>query len=109
MTYKDGEWGEQAKERYYKRKRKGYWKKHLEKIKARAIMKYGGVCKRCGFGDIRALQIDHVSGDGNEERKRFKNSTTIYRHLIKNEKSKKYQVLCANCNWIKRVENNEMR
>lgn len=64
-------------------------------------------CVRCGFTDIRALQIDHVNGGGSKERKQAKKG--IYKHILDKIKngSKEYQVLCANCNWIKRCENRE--
>lgn len=74
--------------------------------------KMGGVCVKCGFSDYRALQIDHINGGGNKEIKflratkkhGFYHKIVLESHL-KNEK--KYQLLCANCNWIKRFENNE--
>lgn len=66
-------------------------------------------CIKCGFSDIRALQIDHINSDGHNERK-IKEIYSLYNEIIKNpEESKiKYQILCANCNWIKRYENSEL-
>ncbi len=65
----------------------------------------GGKCVRCGFDDERALQIDHIDGKGNDERKiRGSGTLTFYKHVIE-VKGKGYQILCANCNWIKRSEN----
>lgn len=67
-------------------------------------------CTGCGCGDIRVLQIDHIHGDGAQERKVLGGSTTLYRKILKMSKPqvrKQYQVLCANCNWIKRVERRE--
>lgn len=82
-------------------------KKNHHKLKQLAINKLGGICVRCGFSDRRALQIDHVNGDGAKERKiGMINSTSIYKKVLA-DKENKYQLLCANCNWIKRVENNE--
>ena len=69
----------------------------------------GGKCSRCGFEDSRALQIDHINGGGVAEIKTIKGN---YLRLVLQSVSKgenKYQLLCANCNWIKRVENNEIR
>ena len=69
------------------------------------IIKLGGKCKRCGYDDIRALHIDHVNGDGKKERGIRK---SINRRFVNNLiDSNRYQLLCANCNWIKRLENNE--
>jgi hypothetical protein len=68
----------------------------------------GGKCVRCGFTDVRSLQIDHVAGGGAREIGGL-NSVThnkkVIESYLKNEG--KYQLLCANCNWIKRHENNE--
>ncbi len=66
----------------------------------------GAVCVRCGFSDPRALQIDHIGGGGNKEAIARRHGTSYYRH-IKKVGGVGYQVLCANCNWIKRVENGE--
>jgi len=64
-------------------------------------------CRRCGFSDIRALQIDHINNDGFRERKnnksKIRNSTFVLR-LPREEALNKYQVLCANCNRIKYIE-----
>lgn len=69
----------------------------------------GALCKKCGFDDYRALQIDHIAGGGNQE---FKNNPsllkpTAYFKLIQKDPTR-YQVLCANCNWIKRSVNREL-
>jgi hypothetical protein len=65
-------------------------------------------CGRCGFSDKRALQVDHVKGGGVKEAKN-NNSVTYYRRILNKllDGSKEYQLLCANCNWIKKSENNE--
>ena len=68
----------------------------------------GNKCKKCGFTDKRALQIDHINGGGNKERKLY-NTKDYHRVVLKSLKNKenKYQLLCANCNWIKRYINKE--
>ena len=67
-------------------------------------------CVFCDFSDIRALQIDHINGGGNREYRKF-GSYSVYLYYVKNpEKAKKMlQIVCANCNWIKRHELNENR
>lgn len=69
----------------------------------------GGKCVRCGFNDPRALQVDHVNGGGTKDIKEMTGmkNIEITRRVLSG--SKEYQLLCANCNWIKRVENNETR
>ncbi len=73
------------------------------------IVALGGKCVSCGFADERALQIDHIHGGGTKERQNrdFVGSFNI--HVLKSflNGENKYQLLCANCNWIKRFENNE--
>ena len=102
MPFKTGDWGDQAKARYEKRKQ--YWVNR----RAKAISALGGECVRCGFKDKRALQIDHINGNGCRERGSTKKSGNyIATRDILNGNIEKYQLLCANCNWIKRFENNE--
>ncbi|MBA7709351.1 hypothetical protein ES703_118266 [subsurface metagenome] len=71
--------------------------------------RFGGKCKQCGFTDWRALQIDHIHGNGYED-KRGRGIEYIKRLLKMDdaELHSKYQLLCANCNWIKKYENNEV-
>jgi len=68
----------------------------------------GRKCCRCGYTDIRALQIDHVNGD--RKREKYKSGTRSYMIHVRNkikQGSKDYQILCANCNFIKRHEQKE--
>lgn len=77
----------------------------------------GGKCSnsKCqvlrGLVNPLCLQIDHVGGGGNKERKQYHTAESYYRHVLTEIKngSKAYKLLCANCNWIKRYENNEVR
>ena len=64
-------------------------------------------CIKCSFSDIRALQVDHVNGGGMAEvrNSKFRNPERYAKHIAKNPKN--YQLLCANCNWIKKYENKE--
>jgi hypothetical protein len=65
-------------------------------------------CVKCGFKNhIAALSIDHIDGSGNEMRRNVKGHSQIYRWLKKNEYPEGYQVLCMNCQFIKKHENNE--
>ena len=76
----------------------------------KAIERLGGKCAMCGFDDYRALQIDHVNGGGNQQRKEIGQSRMMREiELMRDETLfENYQLLCANCNWIKRDENNEL-
>lgn len=98
----------------YRNTKKGRLVKRLCEInykrKTRLIIleTLGGKCLHCGFSDKRALQVDHIYGGGNRDRKsNIKNAQQLLRDILLNEN--KYQLLCANCNWIKRFENNEYK
>ena len=67
----------------------------------------GNKCVHCGFSDPRALQIDHVHGEANKNGRL--QGSAYYREILESieQGEEKYQLLCANCNWIKRVENKE--
>jgi hypothetical protein len=61
-----------------------------------------------GCQDIRCLQIDHVNNDGYKYKSKLrKDSRKYYCDILRAIKagSNNYQLLCANCNWIKRYEN----
>ncbi len=68
----------------------------------------GFQCVKCGFTDIRALQFDHIHQAKNSPQ--FGSRNSELRYYAKNpEECRKYlQILCSNCNWIKRFENDEV-
>lgn len=70
-----------------------------------ALRRLGNKCVRCGYCDIRSLHIDHVFSDGHIERTLRKSvNKKIAEAAID---LSRYQLLCANCNWIKRLEQEE--
>ena len=96
-----------------------YQKRYRQKLRVEVLETLGSKCQKCGFSDIRALQIDHINGGGSKELKSLGKCGSRYtkflmniKNLGKDDKEKlfsKYQLLCANCNWIKRSENNECK
>jgi hypothetical protein len=96
-----------------------YEKLHLEKYRKngrafthkwrmKIIEILGSKCVRCGESDWRCLQVDHIDGGGSKDLIIRSGSTRykiFYEEIIKG--SKKFQLLCANCNWKKRYENKE--
>lgn len=84
-------------------------KKSRDKIRMAVLSILGSKCLNCGFSDVRALQIDHINGGGAKERKSIKSVTAYYKHIIDSviKGEYKYQLLCANCNVIKRIINQE--
>lgn len=82
---------------------KGYFRKYSRRLRAKVLIKLGDKCVLCGFTDPRALHIDHVFNDGFIERKQIPNQSTRMRKAL-NDTEGRYQILCANCNVIKRHE-----
>ena len=102
------------KEKHNEHQRK-YRANNMEKIreserrwwynrKIKLFKSMGGQCIHCGINDHRVLQIDHINGGGKTEIKKV--SRKSYYGLVK-KNPEKYQLLCANCNWIKRWEEKE--
>ena len=70
----------------------------------------GKKCNKCSYKDVRALQIDQIDGYGSRDA-REKGHAKMYYYYLRNpeEAKRKLQVLCANCNWVKRYVNKENR
>lgn len=60
--------------------------------------------------DPNLLQIDHINGGGCKELRDSRDSKgylrSIYHNILEGEN--KYQLLCPNCNWLKRIKNKEI-
>jgi hypothetical protein len=129
MPYKNKEQGRKhALEFYYKTKperrkhQHEYYLKNIEVFRKRAstrrykvrqaiLNRLGGKCTICGFSDWRALQIDHINGHGHTERV-CADGEQYHKRLLRLsdvELKAKYQILCANCNWIKKYTLKENR
>lgn len=104
---------EKVREYYLKHRPEETEKRAQDTRALRAILlqKLGGKCLICGWDDWRALQIDHIHGGGCKEKR--ESGVTGINYLLRllddPELVNKYQLLCANHNWVKRYENNEVR
>lgn len=79
-----------------------------EKIRLECFALFGSVCCRCDFSDTRALQLDHINGAEEPAGHKMRGGRYLYLALIKGERElEDFQLLCANCNSIKRFENGE--
>ena len=110
-------WYEANKDRVREMKRKSMLKNRLEnpeiyrkhsrdskaKLKATLFDMYGHVCIRCGFEDKRALTLDHKLNNGNKERKEL-GERGVYQKARDTFLPDEYQILCMNCQFIKRCE-----
>jgi len=100
------EWRKANPERWKAIKRKSNHKQNVE-LRKRIIALFGGKCAHCGYDkDPRAFQIDHINGGGYQERKIYRAGTQFAKHVLE-VNGEGYQLLCANCNQIKRFENKE--
>lgn len=79
----------------------------LHLLRQKAIDVLGGKCVHCGIADVRVLQIDHINGGGTKENRAI-SSHGIEAKVVRTG-GEGYQLLCANCNWIKRSEKKEVR
>lgn len=99
-----------------------YYRENTEKCKKKANSSYkkirktlksilGTNCANCGFSDIRILHVDHKNGGGLKEIRAFKTNYNMYKFYSENPEiaKEKLQLLCPNCNWLKRINNNENR
>lgn len=84
----------------------------MDKIKLEVLSHYapdlkchGIDGKGCPFNceDVRCLTIDHINGGGTKHRKSL--GLSRFNFWLRNHGFPEgYQVLCWNCNWIKRME-----
>lgn len=77
----------------------------LSRVSMRKLLfrELGDKCVHCGFSDVRGLQFDHIKYIGRKNR--LSTNEFYYRYAKNIELARKeLQVLCANCNVIKRVE-----
>jgi hypothetical protein len=91
-----------------KKQREALWRRQRSLDNRNAILAIlGKVCASCGIDDFRVLQVDHVKGNGATQRKTHGGAT--YAKILAEIKSDSvdYQILCANCNTIKRYEEKE--
>jgi hypothetical protein len=79
----------------------------------RLLEMLGCICAMRGYCEnVLALQIDHIFGDGHKDKVRFNGSGLAqYKYYLEHadEAKARLQVLCSNCNQIKRFENKELR
>lgn len=81
---------------------------HRHQVRQEILALLGdGCCAKCGYdADWRALEIDHIHSDGKTDKRLRQNMWWVRDWLKRNLEFAKtrYQVLCANCNRIKRDE-----
>lgn len=106
----------------FARNQKKYRQTHREQVNAYSVLYrkrnfnrfkiiefLGNRCCVCGFSNQLALQIDHINGGGTQEYKKFGGHIKMIKYYLDhlNEAKQKLQVLCSNCNLIKKYNNKE--
>lgn len=74
-----------------------FTKKQSRKLRLRIIKQYGSACACCGEKEVLFLTIDHVKGNGKQDRAKH-GQLSIYRRIVKTGFPPDYQILCYNCN-----------
>jgi hypothetical protein len=76
-------------------------KKRTRDIRIEMIAAYGGECVCCGEQALEFLSIDHIYGDGRQDREKLNVvGHTFYRILKRQGWPKdRYRLLCFNCNF----------
>lgn len=81
-------------------------KKYINNLRYKFLQMYGNKCACCGETYVPFLTLDHVRGDGKMDRTSYTgkpcNSYNAYRNAIKYYNPQKYQILCMNCNFVKK-------
>ncbi len=81
------------------------WLKDTYYAKRQALYEIlGKECVGCGHADIRVLEFDHIHDDGAADRREFSGARSMLDYYVANpeEALVTLQVLCRNCNWLKR-------
>jgi len=78
--------------------------------RSKLILFLGGKCSKCGDTNLEYLEVDHIKGDGWEDRVYFKkNQINIWNYylIFLEEAAEKLQLLCVDCHKEKTRENGD--
>lgn len=78
-----------------------YFRDYRKRLRARCFAALGDACACCGETETDFLQIDHVEGGGNQERRERYSFDNIFLMRADGFPTDKYQLLCANCHYAK--------
>lgn len=96
-------WGQAWREKNRERSRELNTKYNRE-TKQRIMAHYGGGCTCCGETTVEFLTLDHINGDGGQDRKQARVGHGGYRHykkLLQEPPRADLQILCVNCHHAK--------
>lgn len=93
-----------AQKKYYE-KNNAWRKARRIEMRKKIVAGYGGKCVCCGESEWKFLTLDHPKGDGQVDRAKYRNSIDqIYGYVIRLNFPPDYQLLCMNCNWVRRYD-----
>ena len=109
-TYNRG-YGIKNRERFREKKNKST-RLLTARLKQQVIDKFSKgtmQCVICGESRIYCLSIDHIHGGGSQHRRELRRHSprSYYKWLIEEGSHKDFQVLCMNCQFVKRYEQHE--
>lgn len=80
-------------------------RKYYARLRTSVLLLLGGACEWCGHNIADSLQVDHVQDDGYLEARRTRTGPRWWRAVLQSVLAGegKYQLLCANHNWMKRA------
>jgi 5-methylcytosine-specific restriction endonuclease McrA len=100
-----------------RRKTRKYYFQFLDELsrypidpRSKLILFLGGRCCKCNDDNLEYLEIDHIKGDGWEDRVYFKkNQINIWNYylIFLEEAAEKLQLLCVECHRIKTKESGD--
>ncbi len=74
-------------------------KGRTRRLRQRILEAYGHACECCGESESQFLCVDHVNGNGAQERKAGLTGSRYYYSIIRKAFPKdEYRLLCHNCN-----------
>lgn len=75
--------------------------------KLKALDLLGGKCVVCGYKNPLALCFDHINGDGYLSSKSARSGSVPLILRLGDNAKYSFQILCCNCNMIKKLKNGE--
>lgn len=103
QLYGPSRWNSSPEGKVYGQK---YALEYKEKFKKIVYDHYGWTCNCCKETTEAFLTIDHVNNDGHSDRinGRKLGGVSLHKKIIKENFPDKYQILCMNCNWGKKIK-----
>ena len=108
--------GREKRRKYWTLERRLKLREETQEYKRQALSHYSNGTSACAnsfnehstpYTNILALTIDHIAGGGTKHRRSL-NYSSIYKWLVLNGFPEGYQVLCMNCQLIKKHVNKEI-